>query len=165
MSSFALRRVIGAGLDGSTVTTTFGKAEIQLIKAAYGDKLETAFLSYMGSQEQDEQSPGSYKTDELKITMTAMIFRSVLMPSFPNNGAGLVKMPIVISRSHPESNVGGDSDLLLDCRCMNFAASVENSNKIEEVELTWTVRQIKWTRVRKTINQIKLGGAAGLAAF
>lgn len=165
MGLFPLRRVIGAGLDGSTVTTTFGKIEVPLIKADYGDQLETAFLSHLGSQEQDEQSPGSYKTNPLKITVSAMIFRTVIMPSFPNNGAGLMKIPVVISRQHPEANVGGDSDLLLDCRCMNFAAAVENSNKIEETTLEWTVRQIKWTRARKTINQIRLGGAPGLAAF
>lgn len=163
MASFPMRRVIGVGLDGSSVTTTLGKIEVPLIKAGYGDKLETSFSSYMGSQEQDEQSPGSYKTDDLKMTMTAVIFRTIIMPAFPNNGAGLVKIAIVIGRSHPE--LGSDSDLLIDCRCMNFTGAVESSNKVEEVELTWTVRQIKWTRARKTINQIRNGGAVGVSKF
>lgn len=163
MATTNMRRVIGVGVDGSTVTTTLGKIEIPCIKADYGDSLETAFLSYMGSQEQDEQSPGTYKTNNLKLTVSAMIFRTIIMPAFPNNGAGLVRMPIVIGRNHPET--GSDSDLLLDCRCMNFAATVENSNKVEETTLEWTIRQIKWTRARKTINQIKNGGASGASKF
>ncbi len=160
MPTFALRRVAGAGFDGSTVTTTLGKIEIPILKADYGDSLETAFLSYMGGQEQDEQSPGAYKTNNLKITISAMIFRSVVMPAFPLNGFGLTKLPIVIGRSHPEA--GADSDLLIDCRCTNLAAAVENSNKIEETPLEFTVRQVKWTRRRMTINQVRLAG--GLAA-
>jgi len=163
MPTQSIRRVIGVGLDGSTVTTTLGKIEVPTLKADYGDSLETAFLSYMGSQEQDEQSAGSYKTNNLKLTVSAMIFRTVIMPAFPNNGAGLVRMPIVIGRTHPET--GSDSDLLIDCRCMNFSAAVENSNKVEETPLEFTIRQIKWTRARKTINQIKNGGAAGVSKF
>jgi hypothetical protein len=160
-----MKRVIGVGLDGSTVTTSLGKIEIPLIKADYGDNLETAWLSYMGSQEQDEQSPGAYKTNNLKLTTSAMVFRTIIMPAFPNNGAGLVKMTIVVSRTHPDSNVGSDSDMLVGCRCMNFAAAVENSNKVEETTLEWTVKQIKWTNARKTINLVNGAGAAGVSKF
>ncbi len=163
MATQSMHRVIGSGIDGSSVTTTIGKGEVPIIKADYGDSLETTFLSYLGSMEQDEQSPGSYKTSNLKMTVSAMIFRTIIMPNFPNNGAGLVKLPIIISRTHPET--GSDSDLLIDCRCMNFAAAVENSNKVEETTMEWTIRQIKWTRARKTINQIKNGGASGVSKF
>ncbi len=158
-----MKRVIGVGLDGSTVATTLGKIEVPLVKADYGDSLEAAFLSNMGGMEQDEQSPGAYKTNNLKMTMSAMTFRTIVMPAFPRNGAGLVRIPIVISRSHSEA--GNDSDLLVDCRCMNFAAAVENSNKVEETTLEWTVRQVKWTKARITINLIKNGGAAGVSKF
>lgn len=158
----ALRRVKNIGLDGSTVTATIGKREIRIVKASYGDKLEPAFLSEMGSQEQDEQSPGTYKTDEVKITMSSMRFRTEFMPAMPATGGGNVLLPIVIGRQHPD--LGDDSDLLLDCRCTNWGAAVENSNKVEETELTFSVRQIKWTDERKTINQI-YGVAATASQF
>lgn len=158
-----LRRVAGIGFDGSTVSTTFGKVPVPLLKAAYGDKLEKVYLSYMGSQEQDEQTPGTYKTDDLQITMSSVIFRTVLMPAFPQTGGGNVRMPIVINREHPE--LGDDSDLLEDCTCSNWAAAVENSNKAEETTLTWTVRQIKWTDARKTLNQLRGVVPAGAIGF
>lgn len=158
----ALRQVKNIGLDGSTVTCTIGKKEIRIIKASYGDKIEPAFLSYMGSQQQDEQSPGTYKTDELKITMSAMKFRTEFMPAMPATGGGNVLLAIVVGREHPD--LGSDSDLLENCRCTNWAAAVENSNKVEETELTFTVQQIKWTDARKTINQL-FGVAATAAQF
>jgi hypothetical protein len=164
MATFSLRRVTGAGFDGSTVTTTLGKIEIPIIKADYGDALETAFLSYMGGQENDEQSPGSYKTNNLKLTVSAMVLRVDILPNFPVNGFGLTELPIVISRSHPEA--GADSDMLLRCRCTNLAAAVENSNKVEESTLEFTVGQVKWTRNRMTINKVrKAGGLASVSKF
>lgn len=162
-TTFPLRRVIGVGLDGSTVNITLGKIEVPIIKADYGDKLETSWLSAMGSQEQDEQSPGTYKTDPLKLVVSAMVFRTLILPNFPNNGAGMVRMTIVVSRSHPEA--GNDSDMLVDCRCMNFSAAADASNKVEEMPLEFSVRQIKWGRARKTINQIRNAGAAGVSKF
>ncbi len=151
-----LNRVAGVGFDGSTISTTFGRQPVPLLKASYGDTIEPAFLSYMGSQSQDEQTPGSYKTDPLKITMSSVIFRTVFLPAMPQNAGGSVRIPIVIGRQHPD--MGDDSDLLEDCRWTNAAAAVENSNKAEETELTFSVRQIKWSDARKTINQIIQAG-------
>lgn len=158
-----MQRVAGVGLDGSTVTASMGKLDLRLVKASYGDKLEPGFLSYMGSQQQDEQTQGSYKTDNAKLTMSAVEFRTKLMPAMPTNGGGNLRVPIVIGRSHPD--LGDDSDLLEDCRCVNWAAAVENSNKAEEVELEYTVRQIKWTDERKTINAIAGSTAATTHGF
>jgi hypothetical protein len=158
-----LRRVAGIGLDGSMVTATFGKIEVPLIKASYGDKLEPAFLSFMGSQQQDEQTPGTYKTDDVKLSMSAMVFRTLILPAMPATGGGNVRLPIVVGRTHPD--LGSDSDLLENCRITNWSAAVENSNKAEEVELTATVQQIKWTDSRKTINQLRGVVPAGAIGF
>ncbi len=157
----SIRRVANIGLDGSTVTTTFGKVELRCIKAAYGDKLETAKLSLMGGQTIDEITQGTYATDDLKVTMSSMRFRTEFLPAMPPSGGGTVRMPIVVGRSHPDA--GSDSDLLEGCRCTNWGAAVENSNKAEEVELTFVVQQIKWGDERKTINVLGPGviGAAG----
>ncbi len=147
-----LRRVAGAGLDGSTVTATLGKLEVPLISASYADKLEPGKLSYMGSQQIDELTQGTYSTEDAKLKMSAVIFRTVVMPAMPSIGGGNVRMPIVIGRTHPD--LGDDSDLLEGCRITNWPAAVENSNKAEEVELTCTIQQIKWTDQRKTINNL-----------
>lgn len=156
-------RVAGIGFDGSTVTVTIGKKEIRVIKAAYGDKLESAFLSYMGAQTQDEQTPGTYKTDSLKITMSGTLFRAELLPLFYSTGAGLKSLAIVIGRTHPD--IGSDSDLLQGCRLSSLAGSVENSNKAEETEFEFTVRQVYWGNARKTINSLKGANPTGSSAL
>ncbi len=158
-----IRRVAGLGFDGSTVTTTLGKSELKLTKASYGDKLEKGELSNMGSQQIDEITPGSYKIDELKLSMSSVEFRAKFMPAMPKNGFGNVKLPFVISHSHPE--LGDDSDLIEDCYCTNLAAAVEASNKAEEVEVIFKPRQIKWTHERKTINALKGAVPVGAIAF
>lgn len=158
-----LRRVAGVGFDGSTVSITLGKVEIRVIKAAYGDKLTPETLSYMGSQSQDEMSPGVYSTDDTKITMSAVKFRTEFMPAMPATGGGNIRIPIVVSRSHPD--LGDDSDLLEDCRCTNIPAAVENSAKLEEVELTFKTRQIKWTNERKTLNALAGAVPTGAIGF
>jgi hypothetical protein len=145
------------------VTASFGKVELPLIKASYGDKIEPAFLSYMGGQEQDEQTQGTYKADELKITMSAVVFRTIFMPAMPSSGGGNARIPIVIGRTHPD--LGDDSDLLESCRCMNLAAATENSNKAEEVEVSFSVRQVKWTNDRKTINALRGQVPTGAIGF
>lgn len=148
----AIRRVANIGLDGTTVTFTIGKTEIRCIKASYADSLEPAFLTNMGSQEQDEQSPGTYKTEQGSVTMSSMRFRTEFMPRMPKTGGGNKRQSIVVGRQHPD--LGDDSDLLEGCRFINLAAAVENSNKVEEVELKFTIQQIYWTDERKTINNL-----------
>lgn len=147
-----LRRVAGVAFDGSVVTVTFGKAEIRCIKASYGDKLDKAKLTEMGSQQIDAVTQGSYGTDDLKVTMSSHRWRTEFMPLMPQTGGGNLPLAIVVGRSHPQ--LGDDSDLLEGCYCTANGGSVENSNKAEEVELTFTVTQIKWTNDRKTINQL-----------
>ncbi len=147
-----MQRVVGIGVDGTTVSVTMGKTVIPCTKAGYGDSIDPQFLSYMGSQEQDEQSDGVYKTDDAEITMSALNFRTVFMPALAANGAGNTRFPVVVLRTHPE--LGDDSDLLVDCRIKNLAAALENSGKIEETVIKLSVRQIKWTDARITINRI-----------
>lgn len=158
-----IRRVAGLGFDGSLVTTSFGKVEIRCVKASFGDKLDKGTLSLMGSQEIDEITPGSYSTEDLKVTMSAVRFRTEFMPAMPATGGGNVRMPVVIGRAHPD--MGDDSDLCEDCQYMGATGSVENSNKPEEVELTFKVRQVKWTNERKTINQLAGTVPAGAIGF
>lgn len=148
-----LRRVKGIGIDGTITTVSVGSVpQLPIVKGSYGDKLDPAFLSYMGSQEQDEQTLGTYKTNELKMTVSALIFRTELLPRFPVTGAGNIFIPILFHRVHPD--LGNDSDLLKNCRCVNWDAAVENSNKAEETELVWTIQQIQWTDRRICINNI-----------
>lgn len=147
-----MQRVVGIGIDGTNVSITAGKTVIPCLKAGYGDSLDPQFLSYLGSQEQDEQTDGTYKTDDVAITMSSVVFRTLFMPALAATGAGNTRFPIVVLRSHPE--LGDDSDLLMDCRVKNLAAAIENSSKAEETEIKLSVRQIKWTDARITINRI-----------
>ena len=158
-----LRRVANVGFDGSNVTISLGKLEIRILSASYGDSLKPEALSYMGSQQIDEMSPGVYETDEGKIKMSAVRFRTEFMPAMPTTGGGNIRIPIVVTRSHPD--LGDDSDLLENCRITNLPAAVENSAKLEEVEITFKPTQIKWTNDRKTINALAGSQTTGATGF
>lgn len=155
-----LRRVAGVGFDGSTVSIGIGKADIRCLSSSYGDSLKPEALSYMGSQRIDEMSPGSYETEEAKLKMSSKVFRTELMPLLPQHGFGNVRIPITVTRSHPD--LGDDSDLLENCRLTNIPAALENSAKLEEVELTFKPQQIYWTNERKTINALQGAVPVGL---
>lgn len=158
-----MQQVANLGLDGSTVTATFGRAQIRCVKASYGDKLAKEKLREMGGQTIDEITQGTYDTDETKITMSSLRFRTEFMPLMPKTGGGNKVMTIVMGRRHPD--LGSDSDALEGCQCTNLGAAVENSAKSETVELAFITRQIKWTNARKTINllggPINGGGLSG----
>ncbi len=149
----ALRRVTGLGLDGTTVTVTFGKVEVPCISVSYGDKLEVGELSMMGAQQIDEQTPGTYAVDEAVVKVSAMVFRTLVLPAMPKTGGGNVRIPVVVGYRHPD--LGSDSDLLVNCRCINWPASSENSNAALTIELKMKPTQIMWGSGRKTINQLR----------
>lgn len=157
-----MQRVVGLGIDGTTVSISIGKTAIPCLKADYGDTLDPQFLSYMGSQEQDEQTPGTYKTDDLNLVMSSVVFRTLFMPALAANGGGNTPVPIVVTRTHPD--LGSDSDLLENVRFKGIKAAVENSGKAEETPIAGSVRQIRWTDQRKTINRIA-GAEQGEATF
>lgn len=146
-----IKRVQGNGLDGSNVSTTFGKTAIPLIEASYGDSLETETLTNMGAQEIDERSLGTYKTEDGSLKMSATVFRSVFLPALAANGFGNVPFPMVVSVSHPD--LGDDSDLLEQCRIVNLADAKAASASVLTVELKIVYNQIRWGSDRKTINK------------
>lgn len=159
----ALRRVVGIEFDGSTVTSTFGRHEIEALKASYADGLETEVLRSMGSQRQDARTAGTYKTEDASISYRASVFRAKLMPLFPKTGGGNVVVPIIVGFTHPD--IGSDSDLLSGARCVNWAAACENSAKALEVETKWVFLQLFWTSERKTINALKGAVPVGASSF
>lgn len=157
-----MQRVLGIGLDGTTVSVTIGRTVIPCTKGSYADNLDPQFLTYMGSQSQDESTPGTYKTDVAKFTMSSVVFRTEFLPKLPQNGAGNVRFPMVVGFEHPD--LGDDSDLLEGCKIMNLAAAIENSGKALETELSFQVQQIRWTDRRVTINRLS-GVAQGVATL
>lgn len=160
-----IRRVVGVGLDGSNVTLTIGKLEVNAISAQYGDKLDKAKLSYMGAQQTDEITQGTYDAPEGEIKVSSVIFRTVVMPAMPPYGGGNLRLPIIVGFQHPD--LGRDSDFLEDCLINNWAQAVQNSNAALEVPLKITIRQIYWGSDRKTINQLRglPPPGPGLSAF
>ncbi len=149
----SLTKVTGVGFDGTSYTITIGKLIIPILKKDYSDMLEPGeFLRYMGSQTQDEQGLGTYKTSEFTLVMSSRVFRVDFLPAMPQNGGGNLLLPIVVGRQHP--TLGDDSDLLSGCRFTNWAAALENSNKLEETPLKGTVTQIFWGDSRRTINYL-----------
>ena len=148
-----IRRSVGQGLDGSNVTITLGKIECPAISAKYGDKLEPGKLSYMGGQQVDEMTQGSYSIEDPEIVVSSVIFRSVIMPAMPKSGGGNVRLPVVVSFDHPD--LGSDSDLIEGARIVNWSQAVSNSNTAFEVPLKLAATQIRWTDDRKTINQLR----------
>lgn len=158
-----IRRVTGIGFDGSTVAITIGKTEMPLTMASYGEKLTTAWLAEMGSQTRGEQSAGVYEPEDGKLKMSSRRFRADFMPLLPVNGFGLVRLPIVVSFAHPD--LGSDSDLLENCRFTNLANALEASAKVQEIELTFSLSQIRWTNRRMTINALKGAIPVGAVAI
>lgn len=159
----AIRRVIGIEVDGSIVTTTFGRHEVPCLKTSYGDALETAFLVEMGSQRNAAQTPGTYKTEDATFTFRSTVWRARMMPLFPKYGGGDVIIPIVVGFTHPD--MGSDSDLLQGARFTGWKAAYENSNKAAEIEVKATILQILWTSQRKTINALRGAIPVGASKF
>lgn len=149
----ALTRTVGIGLDGSNLTITFGKVEIRCISASYGDKLEIGNLSFMGSQQIDEQTDGTYTVDEIEIVMSSVNFRTELMKAMPQHGGGLVRIPTVVS--YTQNDLGEDSDFIERLRILNWPAAVANSNEAFQLALKCSATQIRWTDERKTINRLR----------
>lgn len=152
-------RLSGVEFDGSCSTLTIGAYEIPYLSADYGDSLKPEPVRECGSQEIVAYSAGQYEIKEAKIKFRATVFRALLMPLFTANGFGNQRAPIVVNYQHPE--IGADSDLLIDARCVDIAAAIEASNKGLEVETTWQPRQILWTSARKRINVPSNGGTGG----
>jgi len=146
-----MKRVQGNGLDGSNVSTTFGKTEIPLIEASYGDSLETETLTEMGAQEIDERSLGTYKVDDISLKMSSARFRASFLPALAANGFGNKPFPMVISMSHPD--IGDDSDLLEQCRIVNLTEAKAAAATVLTVELKLVCNQIRWGSARATINR------------
>lgn len=147
------RQVNGIGLDGTNVTATFGKIEVPIVSATYGDKLEPGTLSFMGAQQNDERTPGTYSVDEITIKVSTIIFRTRILTAMPQYGGGNILIPIVIGYEHPD--IGTDSDLLDQCRITQWPQTTENSNTPLQVELKANSLQIFWSDQRKTINQLR----------
>lgn len=145
-----LRRVATSELDGTIVTTSFGSTQVQCAEGSYGDGIETGNYTPMGSQGGGRRTRGVYKTEEWSFKISSFDFRTILMPAFPEVGAGNIEFPIVVGVRSPD--LGDDSDLLESCRCTNWTAAVKNSSEALMVDLKGTTQQVRWTNKRITIN-------------
>lgn len=146
-----MRRVNKIAMDGTSITMMFGRNQMACTKASYADKLETATLSNMGSQSIDARTPGTYSTEEAKVSMDSVVFRAEFAPLLQVDGYGNEQIPIVFAYAHPD--LGSDSDLLHQCRFTGIAQALENSNKANEVEFGITFNQLYLTDRRITINK------------
>ncbi|SRR6266404_1882100 len=158
-----IKRVRGLGLDGTTTTIAFGRAQIPCISVSYGDKLEPENLSYLGSQQIDEQTEGTYSTVPAKIKMSAVVYRADLMPLLQKVGFGAERLSVVVSETHPD--LGSDSDLLTGARFTGTDAASENSNKVKEVEFEMSFTQLYWGNDRITRNKLNTQVALGSSKF
>ncbi len=147
----SLRRVNRIALDGTNVTITVGTFVLKCSKQSYGDSLTTSKGSNLGSQMQDFQTSGSYKTDDPSFTVYAHEYRE-MMDGFPANGFGNTYVPVTVTYSHPE--LGSVSDLLENFRFLTQAVSAEAGEKMIEHEVKGSVLQIYWGDKRKTINYV-----------
>jgi hypothetical protein len=159
----AIRRINRIALDGSTVALMFGRHEIPCTKATYGDALEPEVLRYMGSQKQDAQTAGTYKTTDGKVSMDAVIFRTMLYPLFRTDGYGNEKLPITVVYGSPD--LGYESDLLDAARFMGLDEADEASSKASEVEFTISFLQLYVGNERKTINTLDMTATPAASKF
>ena len=158
-----MKRVIGIGLDGSTVTVSIGRTQIPCLAAEYGDNLSTEVLRRMGEQIIAERTPGQYETDEGKLKFSAVDFRTLFAPRLQTDGAGSENLTIVVSFFHPD--LGGDSDALGFVRFVGIKEALEASAKALEVEIKMVYNQVWWTNQRITINKINQAVPLGASKF
>jgi hypothetical protein len=159
----SIQRVDRIAVDGTTVTITLGRHQIAALKASYGDKIERATITEMGSQQIDAETPGNYSTEPLTISFEYITFHAEVMPLLQKDGFGNEKIPIVVGVSHPDA--GDDSDLLDQCRFLEQKDSVENTNAARIVETTWSTNQVYWGEERKTRNQLDLSQPLAASNF
>lgn len=149
----AITRIKNLGLDGTTVTVQFGTLTVPCRSVSgYGDSLSTEWVPNMGSQERGEQSPGTYAVEDLKIVVSTVRWYAQLLAALPKNGAGNLVVNLTISYSHPD--LGTESDLLEGCRLIGTSGSIENSAKLLDRELTFSVAQVYHGERRATINKL-----------
>jgi hypothetical protein len=159
----SMRRVNRIGLDGTSVTIAFGRAQIPCLTASYADGLEPQNLTYMGFQEISEQTEGTYKTENAKVKMSAVVFRADLFPLLQQDGFGRERLSVVVSESHPD--LGDDSDLLDGARFVGISDAYENSSKAREVEFEISFTQLYRGNDRKTVNSLNLAVPLGSSNF
>lgn len=148
----SLRRVNKLALDGTNVSLVIGTSVLRVTKQSYGDSLTIAKGSALGSQEQDYQTSGSYKTDDCSYTVESIDYRNFLS-TLPANGFGNKIFSAVILYEHPA--MGSDSDLLDGFRFLTNAVSVEAGEKMIEQEIKASCMQIYWGERRATLNFVK----------
>ena len=148
----SLRRVNKLALDGTTVSIIVGTNVLRCTKQGYGDSLTIAKGSALGSQEQDYQTSGSYKTDDCSFTVEAIEYREFI-GRLPVNGFGNVSLSAIILYEHPQ--MGNDHDLLAGFRLLTNAVSVEAGEKMIEQEIKASCMQIYWTERQATLNYVK----------
>lgn len=146
-----LRRINGYELDGTCITMTLGRTQVDITKCAYGDSLTPEELRVMGKQTIEALTRGGYATDGGAFTLPGSVWRAELGPKLDAEGFGNREYPIIFSYTHPE--LGSDSDLVM-ARIIKLGASGEQGGKAQENEFGLKIRQIFWTEDRKTINDL-----------
>jgi hypothetical protein len=148
----SLRRVNRIALDGTTVSIVIATNKLRCSKQGYGDSLTIAKGSRLGSQEQDYQTSGSYKTDDISFTVEALDYREYL-DTLPSNGFGNKITVATILYEHPD--LGSTFDVLDGFRFLSGAMSAEAGEKMLEHEIKASCMQIYWGDKGKTLNYVK----------
>ena len=147
----SFKRVNRAALDGTTVSVIVGASQFRCTKIGYGDSLTIAKGTRLGSQQQDFQTLGSYKTDDISFTMEAVDYREMIDAHAVNGFGNLIGMAIV-QYSHPD--IGSVSDMIEGFRLLTSAASAEGGEKMLEIEVKASCMQIYWGDRRATLNYV-----------
>lgn len=158
-----ITRVSDTEHDGSSLFMTIGKTNVRLIKASYGDKVEKGDVQEMGTQAISAVTPGTYKPENMKVTMRNSVWRAVFMPRLPIQGASNTPLSIVISYINPD--VGSDSDRAAPAFYVGSSISPDNTNKGVDVDVEFKVQQYYWTDKRTTKNSVVGAFAIGITLF
>jgi len=127
-----------------------GRVSVEAIEISYGDKLDPAHLTNMGSHQIDTVSRGAYATEPGRLKIEAVRFRADIAPHVQRYGFGTERFPMVVSFSHPD--LGEDSDLLENVAIIGLQSALKQGNEITVVELGLDYTQVRWTNDRRTIN-------------
>ena len=158
-----LNSVQGVEFYGGNGHVFIGTTEIPVIKMGpYNDHLDGEEVHQCGAQEIVATTDGMYHTDEFELVIRSYVFRQMIAPLFPSDGAGNIRLQMTTNYVNPL--LGDDADFLGDCQCRNFGAAMEAAAKAMEVTTKWKPRYIQWTRNRITLYRSILNQAPQASA-
>lgn len=145
-------RVIDGEFDANTFFFRWGKLDVPLAGASYGDSLDKGEVVECGQQAVSATTMGVYKPETAKLKMRRSVWTSIVLPKLPKSGFGNSRFAFTVIGNHPE--IGNFEDKMSPAYITKVSEpGIEGgNNKADIVELELKVVQYYWDG--KTLNRV-----------